>query len=719
MRINISAEDVTAAENFLVEYLTEAVPEASFQSGSAIRDLAVKAFANIFAFLRGEVANVATMQSLKQVQDAADLAGTADSADVSQMVDEILSNWFVTRNTGTVAKVQAQIHFSQRSTLTIRSDTKFWRTPALAFYLDIVGGSLTIPSDSMRPVYDTKGRLIDFVADIPLKASRTGDGYNIAAGRFYKVDAPSGIPYLSYVDHSEGSSDGLTTESTSDLIARAQTVITVRNLINNRSIDTVLQNEFPDIWTTLTVGMGEPEMLRDKRLEVAEHIELHVGGHYDTYVEMPETIKEETGVVGGLFPRPDGKAMIFRDPQLTYDGTNKKFTELGVEPGHVIYIRSGITGSPRGYQIQGVFEHELHVSESTPFTQASDELLTNAVEYSIGWLSPSFDNINFDTLPAYDFVRTATISANPLWAFVTAGTSRRMRTSGAIYLSGNPILDVISVELTNPSTSDPFLDPTSGTVKFQNRTNLPPIQGSVVGTSQYQVTVLNPEKSQSAEAVIGVNVGYYDAGTGLVDASFDDKNLRVRYRTLSNFLGVHHYTKNISDRVLGANHLIRARHNIWVSAMIPIRYKPTVSATVSFEEIQATISKFINAFDSNDYLDMSDLMTELRNNYSHISTVFPFNITFSLNLPDGQVAEFSSSDIVSIRVTDTNGVSLTNGSDIMVPAGLQSKGITSIAATSTLTLGQVLDELYLYSGISDRTIVYRSRPELITVYLRS
>jgi hypothetical protein len=294
-----------------------------------------------------------------------------------------------------------------------------------------------------------------------------------------------------------------------------------------------------------------------------------------------------------------------------------------------------------------------------------------------------------------------------------------MRTTGAIYLSGNPILDVISVEITNPSTSDPFLDPTSGTVKFQNRTNLPPIQGSVVGTSQYQVTVLNPEKSQSAEAVIGVNVGYYDAGTGLVSDSFNDKNLRVRYRTLSNFLGVHNYAKNISDRVLAANHLIRARHNIWVSAMIPIRYKPTVAATVSFEEMQATIANFINQFDANDYLDMSDLMTELRNNYEQISTVFPFNITFSLNLPDGQVAEFSSSDIVSIRVTDTNGVSLTNGPDIMVPAGLQSKGITEIAATSTLTLGQVLDELYLYSGISDRTIVYRSRPELITLYLRS
>jgi hypothetical protein len=629
------------------------------------------------------------------------------------MVDEILSNWFVSRNAGTFAKMTAQIHFTQRATVTLRSDIKFWRTPSLVFYLDIVDGSLVIPSDSMRPVYDTKGRLIDYVADIPLKAARTGDSYNLSPGRFTRVESPSGIPYLSYVNHTVGSSDGTVVETTADLIERSQNVITVRNLINNRSIDTVLQNEFPDIWTTLTVGMGEPEMLRDKRLEVAEHIELHVGGHYDTYVEMPEGVKEENATIGRLFPRPDGKAMVFRDPQLTYDGTGKKFTDLGIQPGHVLYIRSGIVGSPRGYTIHVVLDDELHVSEATPFTQASDELTTNAVEYSIGWLSPYFDNVNFATLPSYSFIRTAAISANPNLSYVTAGTSRRLRTSGGIYLSGNPILDILSVEITDPDSSDPFKDPTSGTIKFQNRTNLPPIQGSVVGTSQYQVTILNPEKSQSAEAVIGVNVGYYDSNTGLVSAAFDEKNLRVRYKTLPGFMSVHNYAKNIADRVLAANHLVRARHNIWISAMIPVRYKPTVAASSSFEEIQTSIASFINSFDSNDYLDMSDLMTELRVNYNQISTVFPFDITYSLNLPDGQVAEFSTSDIVSILVTDTNGVTLTNGDEIVVPAALQSKGITSIST------GNDLLELYNYSGISDRTVVYRSRPELITVYLRS
>ena len=713
MRINISTDDLAAAENFLAEYLTEAVPEASFQPGSAMRDLAVQAFANIFAFLRGEVARVSSMQSLKKVREEADVAGTLDSTDVSQMVDEILSNWFVSRNAGTFAKMSAQIHFTQRATVTIRSDTKFWRTPSLVFYLDIAEGPLVITSDSMRPVYDTKGRLIDYVADIPLKAARTGDSYNISAGRFTRVDSPSGIPYLSYVNHTEGSSDGAVVETTEDLINRAQNVITVRNLINNRSIDTVLQNEFPEIWTTLTVGMGEPEMLRDKRIEVAEHIELHIGGHYDTYIEMPDGVREENGTVGGLFPRPDGKAMVFRDPLLTYDGTAKTFPVLGVQPGHVLYIRSGIVGSPRGYTIQGVFDHELHVSEATPFTQASDELTTNAVEYSIGWLSPTFDNVNFATILSPSFVRTAAVSTDPDLASVTAGTSRRLRTTGGIYLSGSPILDILSVELTNPSSSDPFKDPTSGTIKFQNRTNLPPIQGSVIGTSQYQVSVLNPEKSQSAEAVIGVNVGYYDTNTGLVSDSFDGKNLRVRYRTLPGFLGVHTYTKNIADRVLAANHLVRARHNVWISAMIPVRYNPSVAASSSFEDVQATMARFINAFDTNDYLDMSDLMTELRVTYNQISTVFPFNITYALNLPDGQVAEFMTTDIVSILMTDTNGVTLTNGEDIVVPAALQSKGITSITTSNDLI------ELYNYCGISDRTVVYRSRPELITVYLRS
>lgn len=703
MRIILSQEDITSAENFLAEYLTEAVPEGSFQAGSALRDLAVQAFAHIFAFLRGEVNHVAAMQSLQKISADENTASGLDSSDMSQMVDEILSNWFISRNSGTYARLTAQLHFAQRATVSIRSDTKFWRTTNLAYYIDTTNNVFVVTSDSMRPVYDTRGRLVDYVADVPLRAARTGDDYNVPAGRFLKVESSAGIPYLSYVDHTDGSKEGSSVESTSDFIARAQNAITVRNLVNNRSIDTVLQEQFPEILSTLTIGMGEPEMLRDKRTEVAAHIELHIGGHYDTYLELQEGSYEENGTVGYTFPRPDGKAMVFRDPELTVDNGDT-FTSLGVQPGHVIYIRSGILGCPRGYQVKTVFDHELYVSEATPFTQASDEIDGGEVSYSIGWLSPSFVDINFGSA----YIRTAAISVDPTKRYMTAGTSRRMSSPGYVFLSGRPILDVTSVEITNPASGDAFKDPSTGTIRFPNRTNMAPVIGSVIGTSSYQVVVLNPEKSQSAEAVVAINVGYYDNTT-----IFDGKNLRVRYKTLPAFPAIHNYARNISDRVLAANHLIRSRHPVWIGADILVRYKTTVTPTASFEAISQRIADYINAFDMNDYLDMSDLMTDLRTNYSQIGTVFPFNITYDLHLPDGQVIQFATSDIVSIRITDTNGVSITNSAEIVVPQELINRGITSI------TTGADLDELYAYAGISDRTVTYKSRADLIQIQLRS
>lgn len=703
MRVILSQEDVASAETFLAEYLTEAVPEGSFQPGSAMRDLAVQAMAHIFAFLRGEVNHVAAMQSLQKITVDEGTALGLESSDMSQMVDEILSNWFVSRNGGLYARLTAQLHFSQRATVSIRKDTRFWRTSAIAFYIDTPNNVFVVPSDSMRPVYDTRGRLVDYVADVPLKSARTGEEYNVSAGRFLRVESSAGIPYLSYVDHADGSKDGASVETTEAFISRAQTAITVRNLINNRSIDTVLQDQFPDILSTLTIGMGEPEMLRDKRTEMASHIELHIGGHYDTYIELKEGSFEENGTVGSTYVRPDGKAMVFRDPALTIDAGNT-FTSLGVQPGHVLYIRSGILNSPRGHQIKTVLDHELYISEATPFTQASDELTSGAVSYSIGWLSPSFMEIDFG---GASFIRTAAISVDPTKSYMTAGTSRRMSSPGYVFLSGRPILDVTNVEITNPATGDPFKDPSTGTIRFPNRVNTPPVIGTVIGTSEYQVVVLNPEKSQSAEAVVAINVGYFDN-----PRVFDGYNLRVRYMTLPVFTSIHSYVRNISDRVLSANHLIRSRHPVWIRAEIPVRYKTTVTPTASFDAIKQGIADFINAFDMNDYLDMSDLMTVLRNGYDQIGTVFPFVITYSLHLPDGQVIDFSTSDIVSIRITDSNGVSITNTDDIVVPQELIDRGILSIST------GSDLDELYSLLGISDRTVTYKSRADLITILLR-
>ena len=702
----IKQTDLQDAIDFLTEYLTEQVPEATFTDGSALRDLMVKAFAPMYAYLKSEVDRSAILQSISRIQTelANGSTSTLDETDISQAVDSVLSNWFVSRRSGARTTGMAQLHFTRRTAIVIRRDMKLWRSTTLAFYPDITSDTFVIAENQLRPTYDTRGRLVDYVGNVPIIAARAGDLYDFAAGRFIRVEVPGGLPFFSYGEHQQLLTGGKGTESTSELLERAQVAITVRNLINNRSIDTLINEQYQESTNILTVGMGEPEMVRDIRTEISPAISLHIGGHFDTYLDLPETQIEENGIIGGLYARPDGLANVFRDPELTYD-LGRTFTSFGLEAGHILYIISGIVGAPRGFVITQVTDHAIYVSENSPFDEASDELDTNEVEYSIGWYAPSFSEVDLEGTAIYS--RIATVSTDPAYSAIPPGTSRRISEPGAIILSGNPVQDVVSVEITDPAASA-LVDPSTGTLRFTTRVNTTPIAGSVLGTSQYQVDCVNPEKGQSVEGVVFIRVG------PLTDPTlYDGKNLRVAYRTSRTFSTLQTLVKGYLERVVAANHLIKARTPIWIYANIPYRLKPTALDLLPTVEAQSLVAEHINAFDPNDDLDMSDISTVIRDEYPDtVGTVFPFTIEYDLHAPDGQVLQFETTDIVSVYPKTTNGVTLMNSADIVVPAALAAKGMTSIVTDSDIS------NLYAYYGISDRTVTYKTRSELITFSLR-
>lgn len=495
----ISRKDLTDAENFLVEFQKEKIPEANLEKGGAVRDLLIKGFAYMYAFLRGEIDRVAARQSLLKIQEA-----LTDADDIADAVDEILSNWFVSRKSGTNASMVARMHFTVKRAQVIPIESVFWRTNSTKFSLDTDDANYVISEAQLFPRFDNTGTLQDYVTDVPLVAVGSGTGYNIDPGKFVRVDIPGGLPYFSYAENTEKSAGGANIESTDAMVSRAETAISVRNLINNRSCDVTLQEQFPAITETLTVGMGEPEQVRDRRSEIAKHIKLHVGGCYDTYVSLPLTTTEENLTVGGYFVRPDNLAVIFRDPELTYD-QGRTFTSLGVQVGHIVYLRDGFAGLPRGFQILNVSDHELEVSANTPFQVASDEQITNEVLYSIGWLSPGYSEIE---LTAGVYLRTALPSITPATESVPYGTSRRIQAPGTVVLSGKPVQDILWVELTDPPASlSGLINPTTDTIIFYNRMNTPPGVTLSPPDVEYQFVVSNPEKSQSMDAINKIYLG--------------------------------------------------------------------------------------------------------------------------------------------------------------------------------------------------------------------
>ena len=709
---NIKDSDLSDAESFLTQFLTEKVTEANFQIGSAMRDLAVKAFTYIYAYLRGEIDNVRLRQSIYRISTEG-----ANLTDVDQSIDEILSNWFMTRKAGTLAAVTAVLHFTERTSVSIPITTRFWKTSALAFYVNSISNPYVISESEMKPRYDNRGNLVDYSVNVPLRASRSGDTYNLPAGRFFRVEVLNGgvLPYFSFAENTSDIAQGASVENSTDLVTRSQTAIAVRNLINNRSVDATLQDNFAGVSQTLTVGMGEPEMMRDRRRELASHIELHIGGHYDIYAEYPEYTAIENCLVGGYFPRPDNVINVFRDPALTYGTTvppvaGVPFT-AGANPvvaGDVIYINSGITGTPRAFPIVDVTDHELLVSAYCYFSEASDELGV-AVNYSVGQYSPTYD----DKIGAHVAARSDT----PAYSSIPEGTSRHVQSPGKVLLSGLPVQDILTVEITDPASIDSGLvNPGTGTILFSDRTNLPPVVGITPLTMQYQVSCPEPHKYQSIRSM-----AYIDIGT---KTEFQGKNLRVAYLSAQGITDVHNFALGRTERICAANPLPKVRTPIWIEAIIPYRLKPTSTTTLDEKAAAANLAKFINAFDPNDDLDVSDIATQLRVAYPGIiGTVYntSLQLNFYLHTPDGQVITYNTTDIVSIFMDGTNGVSVTTtGINIIVPTEMQQRGITNlIDPASTTNTEQNFRDFYTVLGISDRTVKYRTRQDLISFTLRS
>jgi len=686
--IKITQSDLNDAENFLTQYMTEKVPEASFEKGSATRDILVKGFTYLYAYIRGEVDFVTARQSLLRIQSE-----LTDADDISQAVDEILSNFFVSRKDGDKSRVNVRLHFTETRAYTISLAAKFYRTSSLAFSIDSSDDPYVIAEDSLFPVFDNRGVLIDYIAEVGMKAAKIGTTYNIEPGTFVRIQVPGGLPYFSYAENTEKASDGLDVESSTDLVARAPTAISVRNLVNNRSIDVTLQEQFPAIKDTLSIGMGEPEMRRDVRNEFAPHITLHVGGHYDTYVDLPLVQVEENGTIGGYFARPDRVVNVFRDPAFTIDAGQTFDAVLGIVPGNILYVVSGILDSPRAYQITRVTDHELEVSESSPFTEASDELDPNLVNYSIGNLSPGFDNL----------VAPRNAAASVGSPDIPFGTSRHIQASGKILLSGRPVQQISRVELTDPDgTMTPFIDTGTGTVMFYNQTNSDPLAPPTAQYAQYQTLIHNPSKAQSMDQVFEVNVGF------LTDATWADGfNLRVSYLTPSGFEAIDEYVKSRDVRILAANHLMRVRHPTWIEMVVEYRMKATVGTLLDVVAAAQTVSDFVNTFNPQDDLDTSDIATILRTTYPDIGAVYPLTIYYRFYSPDGQMVYFSTTDIISIFMDTAHpGVTFLN------PGDVYSGSIPMITAADLRTY-------YNGLGVSDRTVQYRTTANMITFVLKA
>lgn len=501
--IRISGQDVKFAERFLATYLQEKHPDADFSEGTAMRDLVVGAMASLFAFLRKEVETVKNHQSILR------LASSPPSPDVDEAVEALLSNWFLTKKPGQRARVTATLHFSAPTDVVLEPTTRFFKAGGIAFVPDIPSTSVVSKNDLRIQVSETGETT--YALGVSLVALDEGDAGNIPPGRFQRADTFN--PFFVFAENATEGVDGRGEETTQEILARAPNAITVRNLVNQRSISTVLDERFP-VREVLTLGFGQPEMKRD----LVDAGTMHIGGHTDTYVALNRADVVERGVVGGVFNRPDRRLVVIRDPDTD-------FVAAGVSPGDVarIYLENE---APRGFVIAAVYPHELEVKDRTPLREEG------LLHYSVGRLSPAFD----DVLP----VRPGTATAS-------------IRIPNGFVLQGRPHYWIHRIELTAEGSSTVLTHRVNSPVNLQE--------------DEFCVETRNPFSAQSAHDTSVVHVHPAHAG----------KEYQIVYETLVGYEPIQDFVVSPFERILSSNPLVRGYHPIYVSGSLTLQTRRHLS----------------------------------------------------------------------------------------------------------------------------------------------
>jgi len=325
VEINISQEDIQYAKTLITEYLENNIEGADFSDGTALQDLVVKSTAYTFAFLRSELTKVGTLRSLARLNDL------DEDDEVNEAVDDIISNFFINRGGGEKSVVGVTLVLSQRVDIYIGEDDSFDRDGTHIF---VPGQVYNIAKENLIEKVTTDG-VVTYEYDLTLQAESIGSEYDVPAGNF--VSWTNFNPYVIRVYNDQKASGGAPLETNQEYIDRSKDAITVRNLINPKSIRTVLLEVFKDqgLKDVTTIGYGDPEMLRDKINTNVTWITIdtvHIGNHQDIYLNLP-LIEEQvySGITGNMQylgePDRDGVVQLPSSPVYKIHDVRDSITE--------------------------------------------------------------------------------------------------------------------------------------------------------------------------------------------------------------------------------------------------------------------------------------------------------------------------------------------------------------------------------------------------------
>ena len=285
----MNQEKIEQARSLLLEIVNENFPDVDTRKGTVIYEYLVSILATGLAGINEEIDKFKSVNSLSAI-------ATNNTIDDST-VDAILSNWFISRKSGTKAKGLIKIEFNTSRDYFLPANTLFLTDKKIPF-VSTVDNTILAENLSVESV-STYSFIINIEAQEIGATSLVTDGTS-----FITSILPGNIVSITAVNDFFIGTDN---ESNIDLYNRAKSLITTRDLVSKKSITGFMLENFPEVKQIKVIGYNDREMQRD-----VNNIGLKTGGKVDILVRTPEV---NSGIIEG-----------------TTDGTGKLIIDTNISP---------------------------------------------------------------------------------------------------------------------------------------------------------------------------------------------------------------------------------------------------------------------------------------------------------------------------------------------------------------------------------------------------
>jgi len=246
---------ISDAEQYLADYIAGVYPDLDLNPSSVLFQLLIKPAAIYYTLNKQYIENAVGSNSLNQIE--ADPTIADDSA-----VDNVLSNYLITRATGLKASGQIRLILTASKYTPITTNVEFVANgvtykPTRAYEGVTSSDQIVTGNEELIVALNTK-----FSFTIDVEATTAGIAGNIKKGSTFTSTLNNAN--VEQVIATEDFDNGKDDETNAELIDRLKLGISTANMGSRISIEALVKNNFPYTTDVSVIGANDPEMLRDQ-----------------------------------------------------------------------------------------------------------------------------------------------------------------------------------------------------------------------------------------------------------------------------------------------------------------------------------------------------------------------------------------------------------------------------------------------------------------------